>query len=195
LLDVWIQDYPSDFAVRGTAGALNALVRAVVAKTYLLHYGCEFLAFTELLARYEDLDAAWALPVEDESDESYSLYDDDEEIPSVPDSPTASEIDHSAMIHRPPSIIVSSRERKSSLPLSNILHGNLGTAPATAFNPDDPDFKKLLKDLVRNSQDIANVDSTLIAEEITRIEAKYFLDIKVCRQLCSLRNILTAKFI
>jgi hypothetical protein len=175
---VWTRDYPTDFAVRGTAGALNALVKAVVAKTYLLHYGCDFLSFIELAAKYEDLDAAWALPVEDESDESYSLYDDDEETPNVLDSPIAGDMDDS-MNHRPPSIITW-RERKLSLPLSNIIPG-----PAATSNPDDPDFKRLLKDLVRNSQEIANVDSALIAEEITRIEAKYFLDIQVCCQSCS----------
>jgi hypothetical protein len=171
--------------VRGTAGALNALVKAIVAKTYLLHYGCDFLSFTEQLVKYEDQDAAWALPVEDitdENDESYSLYDDEEEIPDIPDSPIASIIEHSTMNHRPPSIVVS-RERKLSLPLSSIASGiRDATSAATSFSPDDHEFKKLLKELVKNSQEIASIDSVLIAEEITRIEAIYFLDIEVCRQ-------------
>jgi hypothetical protein len=105
LLEVWIRDYPYDFAVRGTAGALNALVKAVVAKTYLLHYGCEFLPFTELVIKHEDLDEAWALPVEDladESDESYSLYDEEEETPDESDSATADSVDHLMANHRPP---------------------------------------------------------------------------------------------
>jgi hypothetical protein len=187
LLEVWIRDYPYDFAVRGTAGALNALVKAVVAKTYLLHYGCEFLPFTELVIKHEDLDEAWALPVEDladESDESYSLYDEEEEeTPDESDSATADSVDHLMVNHRPPSIVVSSRENKSSLPLSYVIPGSLDmTLYTPSFHPDDPDFKKLLKDLARNSLEIAAIDPALIAEEITRIEANYFLDIQVCLQ-------------
>jgi hypothetical protein len=169
--------------VRGTAGALNALVRAVVSKTYLLHYGCEFLPFTELIVNYEDLDAAWALPVEDSADESdeYSLYEDDEETAEVSDSPVADNLDPTTS-HRPPSIIVSSRARKLSFAPSNVMSVNLDATTTSSFHPDDPDFKKLLKDLVRLSQEIAPIDSILIAEEITRIEAIYFLDIQVCRR-------------
>lgn len=193
---MWTRDYPYDFAVRGTAGALNALVRAVVAKTYLLHYGCEFLPFTEMVVKYEDLDAAWALPVEDladESDESYSLYDDDEENPDASDSAITGSLDHLTN-HRPPSIIASSREPQLSLLLPSVIPGSLDTTPPTpSFQPDDPDFKKLLKDLVRNSQEIAVIDSALIAEEITRIEAIYFLDIQVCCPYYLLNYILRAK--
>jgi hypothetical protein len=171
--------------VRGTAGALNALVKAIVAKTYLLHYGCDFLSFTELIADCTDEDAAWALPPEDiadENDESYSLYEDEEESPDIPDVSITDNIDHPTTDLRSPSIILSSRGRKSSLPLSSIISSfpdMTGAAPSSS--PDDAEFKRLLKDLVRNSQDIATIDSGHIAEEITRIEAKYFLDIQVWR--------------
>ena len=181
---MWTRDYPQDFAVRGTAGALNALVRAVVAKTYLLHYGSDFLSFAESVAGFKDEDATWAMPVEDiadENDESYSLYEDEEEMPDILDSPVASSIDHSMTNHGPISVMVSSRERKPSLPLPNFISSDPDMmVVATAFSADDPEFKRLLKDLVRNSQELALIDSAQVAEEITRIEAKYFLDIRVC---------------
>ena len=169
---MWIRDYPYDFAVRGTAGVLNALVKAVVAKTYLLRYGCEFLPFMELVIKHEDLDKAWALPVDDLADES-------DETPAESDSAIAVCVDHLMANHRPPLTVASSRETKSSLPMSNVIPGGLDMTPHTSFYPNDPDFKKFLKELVRNSQEIAAIDSALIAEEITRIEAIYFLDIQV----------------
>jgi len=179
LLEQWIQSYPNDFAVRGTPGALNALKKSIIAKTYLLHYGCDLVPFTEMLANFKDKDAAWALPVEDhveESDDSYSLYDDDE--PLIVDYPTTSQSPS------PPSIFVSSRERRPSLPLTVAAMGYQDPATKTnSLSTDDPEFKKFLKDLVKNSQEIALIDSAHIAEEITRIEAGYFLEIEVCRKV------------
>jgi hypothetical protein len=175
LLEQWIQSYPTDFVVWGTPSALNALVRTIIAKTYLLHYGCDLVPFAEMLANFRDKDAAWALPVvdhTDESDDSDSLYDDDE-------SSIVNGIDYLTMSQsqRPPAIIVSSRERRPSLPLTAMILG-YHEPISEPILADDPEFKKLLKDLVRNSQEIAVIDPTHIAEEITRIEAGYFLEIE-----------------
>ena len=49
LLDQWISLYPTDFAVSGASGALAALIKSILNKTYLLHYGAEFLPFLEMV--------------------------------------------------------------------------------------------------------------------------------------------------
>jgi threonyl-tRNA synthetase len=83
LLADWIHDYPHDFAVRDTAGALSALVKSIIAKTHLIHYGLEFLPFLEVLPNLVDQDTIWALKVEGptyESDDSYSIFEEDEDL-------------------------------------------------------------------------------------------------------------------
>jgi hypothetical protein len=180
-----MRDHPYDFAVRGTAGALNALVKAVVAKTYLLHYGCEFLPFAEWVIEHEDLDKAWALPVDDLADES--------ETPAESDSATAVSVDHLMANHRPLLTVTSSRETKSSLPMSDVIPEGLDMTRHTSFHPDDPQLKKFLKELIRNSQEISAINSALIAEEITRIEAIYFLDIQVGHENYSANSTLNGK--
>lgn len=181
LLDIWIRDYPSDFAVRGTAGALHALVRAILTKTYLLHYGCDFLPFTEMLPNFKDKDAEWALPVQNQTfdDDDIAEDDDDDSVRYADSSLTTSSTEGSILNQPPPSITGSSRERKSSLPLSATLPTNHESTEPDGFSPDDPDSKKLLKDLVKVAQEVSSFDVLHVAEEITRIEAQYFLDIEV----------------
>jgi hypothetical protein len=180
LLEQWIKDYPYDFSVGRTPLALNALVTSIVAKTYLLHYGCDFVPFSEMVTSFKDKDAAWALPAEegaDEHDDSYSAFDDEEELPII------NGVNYSTTNEppSPPVIVVSSRERRLSLPLAVTILVRHDPGPNTVpFSTDDAEFKKFLKDLVKISHEINLVDSTHIAEEITRIEAKYFLEIEVC---------------
>ena len=158
------------------------MVTQIVKKTYLLHYGSDFLPFTEMLGQYEDTDGAWALPVEaaaddDEEEELYS-FEGEEIAPPQCKSPVAGVANDRSAGHRPPSIIVSSsRERKSSLLLSTLSSGT--DSIPKLFSSEEPEFKRLLKDLLRNSTELANFESAHIAEEITRIEAEYFLAIKV----------------
>ena len=95
LLELWIGDDPHDFAVRGTAGALSALVKSIISKTYLLHYGSEFLPFLELLSSLFDKDVAWALKIDDnaeESDDSYSLLEDKEDHTSKSEADSTSSV-------------------------------------------------------------------------------------------------------
>lgn len=70
LLDHWTRLYPSDFAVPGTAGALSALIKSVIGKTYLLHYGSEFIPFMDMLPTLKDQDTAWAMKVQEPKDDS-----------------------------------------------------------------------------------------------------------------------------
>lgn len=159
------------------------MVTQIIKKTYLLHYGSDFLPFTEMLGQYEDTDGAWALPVEapaddDEEEEPYSFEGEEIAAPQRESPATSVADDHSSTGHRPPSIVVlNSRERKSSLPLSTLSSGADGIPKL--FPSEDAEFKRLLKDLLRNSTELSNFDSAHIAEEITRIEAEYFLAIKV----------------
>ncbi|KAG7450495.1 ras GEF [Guyanagaster necrorhizus] len=175
LLELWIRDYPYDFAVRGTAGALSALIKSIISKTYLLHYGSDFLPFLEVLPNLVDLDAAWALKVEDpadESDDSYSLLEDDD------DGASKSEADSLSYLNASSSTVKAKpatgfRERKGSLPLSA-----KALLPQNSHVNDDPTPKEQLKILQRVAQEVNATDPEEIAQEITRLESKLFLQIR-----------------
>ncbi|TEB35021.1 ras GEF [Coprinellus micaceus] len=176
LLETWIRDYPDDFAVKGTAGALNALIRSIISKTHLLHYGSEFLPFFEMLPSRYDQDAAWALKVDisaDESDDSYSFLegeeDETEAPPPLPPSETGAAISPPQDPSQSPAIL---RERKSSLPLSKSVPSP-NPHHSTELSP-----KQHLKDLLKLANDVLNVDSEEFAQEITRQWSKQFLSIK-----------------
>ncbi|KAK7058945.1 hypothetical protein VNI00_001569 [Paramarasmius palmivorus] len=178
LLELWMKDYPHDFSVRGTAGALSALIKSIISKTYLLHYGSDFLPFLELLPTLVDKDAGWALKIDDsadESDDSYSMLEEDDES-------IKSEIRPQPVVSSPPkpkSTGAHARERKSSLPLSarSLFQSS---AASSNSDPDSLDIapKQQLRELVKLANEVNNTDSEEIAQEITRIETKLFLDIE-----------------
>ncbi|KAL1738736.1 hypothetical protein HDZ31DRAFT_11016, partial [Schizophyllum fasciatum] len=93
LLETWIHDYPHDFAVKGSYGALNALVRSIVSKTYLLHYGSDFLPFVEQALTYQDTDSQWAKPVDDfdDTEDEMSILEDEEEVATKSVAPSVEE--------------------------------------------------------------------------------------------------------
>lgn len=175
LLADWIRDYPYDFAVRGTAGALSALVKSIIAKTYLIHYGLEFLPFLETLPNLIDKDARWALKVDsstEESDDSYSMLDEDEVRSTSPVSEGPVTNPRSASPTQAPG----TRERKSSLPLSRSTpksttshNGELGHSP-----------KDIIRELQRISVELYNLHPFDVAQEITRVQKGLFLKIQVC---------------
>ncbi|KAG5635097.1 hypothetical protein H0H81_012453 [Sphagnurus paluster] len=185
LLEMWIRDYPHDFSVRGTTGALSALIKSIISKTYLLHYGSEFLPFLEVLPNLVDHDAAWALKVDDladESDDSYSLLEEEEVHPAPPASTLNTDTGAipAPNIDKPvPPLPTSapSRERKHSIPISSII----GNGPSSSGGPLEADTseKQQIKDLVRLSQEIQGLEPENIAQEITRIEVELFLNIQV----------------
>lgn len=135
-----------------------------------------------------DRDSGWALKVDDtdESDDSYSLLeDDDESIKSAAAKSTSS----------PPagqgknSISLPSRSRKSSLPLLNakVLFPSSGSSNGSVES-DNMDFttKQQLRELVKVANEVNAIDSIEIAQEITRIEKRLFLDIEVRTRPCPL---------
>ncbi|KAG6885276.1 hypothetical protein C0993_003707 [Termitomyces sp. T159_Od127] len=166
LLEIWIRDYPYDFAVRGTASALSALITTIISKTHLLHYGSELLPFLETLPTLIDRDAAWAVKI-DTADEIDDPYEDEEVHLSRDDSASPSPVQE--QLDPIPSV---TRERKSSFPLPSRL----------VIGLKQPDMelseKQLIKDLLKVSQEIQALEPEEIAQEITRIEVKLFLDIK-----------------
>ena len=64
LLEQWIHDHPTDFAVPGTAGALQALIKQILRQPHTLYYGSDFLPFLEILPTLQDQDSSWAVTVE-----------------------------------------------------------------------------------------------------------------------------------
>ena len=178
LLEDWIREYPHDFVVRGSIGALNALVKSIISKTHLLHYGSGLLPFLERLPGLADQDAAWALKVDisDTDSDDYTLEDDDEtrvtETENVENTNGKTQTDSNSS-----EIVFPSRERKSSIPLPKAaLSSHQSDRPFVHY---DPSPKQYIKDLVKVAQDVLNTDSLEIAEEITRQIAKQFLSIKV----------------
>ena len=147
---------------------MSALIKSIIGKTYLLHYGSDFLPFLEVLPNLFDKDAAWSTKpddIADESDDSYSLGDDDEEItPITENGPSDS-------------------DSASPTSLKGIV-GLLGYAPASKLNisihdGSEPSVKQLCRELVKIAHEVNALDSEEIAQEITRIGAKMFLDIEV----------------
>lgn len=196
LLATWIHDYPHDFSVKGTAGALSAFVTSVINKSYLLHYGSDFLPFLEELPGFVDTDFVWATKEEyglgDESsdedeDDGYSflekppvssiLTSDPDEQPKEPGSSVKSLPEKQPQNNQ--------RERKGSLPLTNIpkvMQPAPGPPPlTTGVGGAAPGMtvKEQVKHLQRVAAEVYLFDSEDIAKEITRIEEKLFTDISV----------------
>ena len=185
MLDNWTKTYPDDFAVPGTAGALNALIKSVVGKTYLLHYGSEFIPFTEILSTFRDKDTSWAMKVEDppdDSDDALSIADFPVRVPESPassyNSNSLSSINEVGSSH---GILPSnpSRERKSSLPLSSRQLLANSFMSATSSGSASLTHKQILKKLNSIASELNTIDPQTIAQEITRYECGEFLIIKV----------------
>lgn len=184
-----MREYPYDFAVHGTTGALSALVTSIIGKTHLIHYGLEFIPFLEKVGQYIDEDLAWAKkldPSEEESDDAYSIGEgDDDALVSRSESPISSSPNISFANTRPGPTASSapSRERKQSLPLTAKAIVMPATKPSNSNTGSIDSFesspKQILRELGRISAELNDIPAADIAQEITRIETKLFLDIKV----------------
>jgi hypothetical protein len=184
LLEQWIRDYPYDFKVRGTPSALSALFKSITSKTYLLHYGSDFLPFHELLPNLVDKDAAWAHKPDYPEDESD--YDDDEKsaVLTLGSTHSSESLPPSARLSvktKPtPPIPTAFRERKGSIPLGNKLMPSQPTPNGLPQSENsEANHRNQLKDLLKLAADVNATDAEEIAQEITRLEVKLFLDIEV----------------
>ncbi len=171
---MWIQDYPHDFAVGAAADALNALVKSIITKTHLLHYGSDLLPFLEGRP-LQDKDSAWAMQVNEraaESDEPYSFSEDDDDVVPPLETTSIQTLVSEDASSTQSLAVTSSRERKSSLPLSARSNGT-----STSEHVDS--VKDVLKILLSTSAKLSSCDPQHVAEEITRVGKTLFLLIEV----------------
>ncbi|KAI0651839.1 ras GEF [Trametes meyenii] len=194
LLDMWITLYPTDFAVPGASGALAALIKSIITKTYLLHYGADFLPFLEMVSGLKDKDASWALKVDDASSDNSSFSDEehsfhvDRSVSPRPASPAPVQQDNASSSTTPSVQTGFARERKASLPLT----AKALVATQTTNSSGPPQFqpqenlangvsyspKHILRHLQTTSQSLQSADPSDIAQEMTRIQCTFFLRIE-----------------
>ncbi|KAK2461898.1 hypothetical protein APHAL10511_006361 [Amanita phalloides] len=177
LLEAWIKDYPHDFAVSGTAGALSALIKSILSKTYLLHYASELLPFLETLPALKDVDAAWALKVDNVGSDSDCESSMDEEVFKPLEIESVGSNAHTLPSQE---YIQSSplRERKASLPLAKALKQVAGSVVnGHGLESAEASTKQKLKDLVKLAHEVMLLDADAIAQEITRLHTRIFLGI------------------
>ncbi|KAI9445281.1 ras GEF, partial [Lactarius indigo] len=170
LLEVWIQDYPHDFVVGAAADALNALIKSIVTKTHLLHYGSDLLPFLEARPLH-DKDSVWAMKVDEPTVENDDFDDDDDDddhvIPMIESTSTQIQLSEEAKPTRP-QLQSTVAERKPSLPLSARSNGTSATDQAESV-------KEVLKNLLITSAKLGNCEPLHVAEEITRVGKRLFL--------------------
>jgi hypothetical protein len=171
LLETWTRDYPNDFAVKGTVGALSALNASIKSKTHLLHYASEFQPFEEQIPSLKEQDTAWGLKTDIVDTDSESFYEsEDDETRVEAENPATSDAASVRPLSSSSKDTIPSRERKSSFPLAKTLFSPSQTEPTT---------KQLLKDLVKLANEVLTYDSDDIANEITRRNVELFLKIQV----------------
>ncbi|KAI0348025.1 ras GEF [Trametopsis cervina] len=187
LLDHWIHLYPHDFTVVGTAGALSALIKSVVGKTYLLHYGSVLIPFMETLPNLKDPDQSWAMKLDepkDDSDDASSIADARLNTPASPISSNTSQSIHDSASMTPSALATATnsgaRERKSSLPLSAkmLVMASSPTQAAHSANSVEQPWPRKLKALVSLSQQFMAIELSAVAQEITKLECHFFLQIQ-----------------
>ncbi|KAI5124641.1 hypothetical protein M0805_004250 [Coniferiporia weirii] len=186
LLEQWMKDYPSDFAVPGTYGALNAFVRHLLSHSHTLSYGSDFLPFLEALPALSDNDAAWALKADEfaESDnETDSVFDTTQERAEIDffSPPSISQPKGSAS-EPASSPRAAARERRSSLPLSAMALIKTPLLSTTWYQRADeqngPSAKEIVARLQKVAAALALHEADAIAGEITRRELELFLKIE-----------------
>lgn len=193
MLDHWIIVYPTDFAVSGASGALAALIKSILNKTYLLHYGAEFLPFLEMVSSLKDKDSSWSLKVEDENSDTSSVSDEEHSFHLDPPISHRSSSPPPMLVDNGSSNPTSSqsgfaRERKASLPLTaKALIGaptqqsSAGqayeSAPNSSLQSMSP--KAQIRLLMSTSHLLHSWDPADIAQEMTRIQCQFFLRIEV----------------
>lgn len=182
-----MRDYPSDFAVPGTYGALNAFVKQILAHSHTLCYGSDFQPFLDGINDLVDQDAAWAIKAEDFSAESdtdsmvdYELGSEDTEMGS---STSISPPMKNTVSEPATSPKISTRERRSSLPLSamNLLKTPYLTSTRSqrTQQSSSPSPREIIIRLQKVAQTLSQYESDAIANEITRREKELFLKIDV----------------
>lgn len=180
----------------GASSALAALIKSVLNKTYLLHYGAEFLPFLEVVSGLKDKDSSWALKVEEEDDDSSVNLSDEERSLNI-DSETPESKSNSKPLENVsevppsvPSVPRRTRERKASLPLTAkvLIFPQSATSPPGSQQGNASFMhsqitglpqKQIIRTLIATSQQLNLIDPTDIAHELTSLQCSYFLKIEV----------------
>lgn len=173
MLERWIHEYPNDFAVRGAAGALNAIIRQILRQPHTLCYGSDFLVFEEKLPTLHDQERAWASQVEapiaesDESDDNFGSDGSSENAaPGSPPRKLEDEPPHTGTQQ------TMTRGRKSSIPLSTkFLQG--GTVRTQSGHHQSSHTR-----LMKASNTLLHLHEDDVASEITRRELGLYLKIE-----------------
>lgn len=188
LLDHWIRTYPEDFAVPGTAGSLSSLVKSIIGKTYLLHYGSEFIPFLENLPTLKDKPFAWAMKLDGPKDDSDTSPSTNKAAASSSRASRTSSLashpppmtDDPPPLPQPAAAKTVARERKHSLPLAarvHLMEQSAGHGSATESIEHSP--KNKLKILMNICNQFLQTDPSSLAQEITSVQIDFFLMIKV----------------
>lgn len=156
----------------------------MLAKPHLLHYGSQLLPFLEVLPTLQDQDSSWAVQpeIKDESDVEDFLDDEEDLQPDKCEqeapSPQLPSPDTTPPTSLPPRVKTNISQSNTRDRKPGTLMRSLGLVLGGSSDYDQS-TKQQLKELVRISNDLILLDSSDIAEEITRIQAKYFLNITV----------------
>lgn len=185
MLQGWIEDYPTDFATPGTAGAINALIKQISSNPCTLHYGSDILPFIEELPTLHDVDTSWSIQEDSRGDSDEDIEDEEDDAARksiLNDSVTAAVANANLEVMSRPS----TRERTGSLPFSA---RSISLPLSTTFSASSDSSsrtsgsmpkKNSLKDLVKLAVTVLNFDLSEIAQQITKIQSEIFLDIEVC---------------
>jgi hypothetical protein len=150
------------------------LVKSIVTKTHLLHYGSDLLPFLERRP-LQDKDSAWAIQVNEptaESDEPYSFSEDDDDVVPPLETTSIQTLVSEDASSTQSLAVTPGRERKSSLPLSARSNGT-----TTSEHVDIA--KDTLKSLLSTAARLSTCEPQHVAEEITRVGKTLFLLIEV----------------
>lgn len=183
-------EYPSDFAVAGTYGALSAFIKNLLSIAYTLSYGSDFMTFLDSLPNRKDEELAWAFKgddfsVEESDHEMDSLFDvepvsvdteteEDSATPSSPTQPRPSTTEQPSISPRS-----TTRERRSSLPLSAIALIKNSSWLQRGEEREGLSEKEIVSKLQKTAANFLQNDADAIANEITRRELELFLKIHV----------------
>jgi len=192
LLETWIQSYPYDFAVKGAAGALSALIKSMLSKTYLLQYGSQLLPFLEVVPSLVDKDSLWSCKEENGIDEESSEEEEDEEVEQATTSLKRSVVEENGESKADPTsssaMLLPQAQRvdqKGSFPLFTKVMQHQSFVSAASGKRFELSTKELLKGLREVAAEVNSRNPEEIAQEITRWESELFLAIEVSQLLSS----------
>jgi hypothetical protein len=159
---------------------LSAFVQSIIERAHLLHYGADLVSFLEVAPSLYDKDASWAFKRDLSIDNLHGTKLDAirthiPQIESKPPPPVRTI--YNTVPHAP----MASREHRpgSLLTLKWLVMPNHSGALYACPSSTSLSKTKLIRDLVKVAGELNALDANDIAQEITRLEVKLFLDIEV----------------